>query len=129
MNGCSEWSYCHRNSNYLKPPWISTLNSNIDSDYWIPLILSRTSVTHLLLWLFYYWISTYNTQSEKRFDWMKDNNFFGRLFLFKQKINYYQIQQFVYKNFVVKNYFFIISTIKEFIFKNWKRSSCRTSFS
>ena len=44
-------------------------------------------------------------------------------------INYYQIQQFVYKYFVLKNCFFIISAIKEFIFKNRKRSSCRESFS
>ena len=44
-------------------------------------------------------------------------------------INYYQIQQFVYKHFVLKICFFIIPAIKEFIFKNWKRSSCRESFS
>ena len=44
-------------------------------------------------------------------------------------INYYQIQQFVYKNFVLKNCFFIITAIKEFIFKNRKPSSCRESFS
>ena len=43
-------------------------------------------------------------------------------------MNYYQIQQFVYKNFVLKNCFFIISAIKEFTFKNRKRSSCRGSF-
>ena len=39
-------------------------------------------------------------------------------------INYYQIQQFVYKNFILENYFLMISTIKEFIFKNQKRLIC-----
>ena len=33
---------------------------------------------------------------------------------FRKWINYYQIQQFVYKNFVMKNVFLLISAIKEF---------------
>ena len=34
---------------------------------------------------------------------------------------FYQIQQFVYKNFFLENVFLIVSAIKEFIFKNQKR--------
>ena len=33
-------------------------------------------------------------------------------------MNYYQMQQFVYKNFVMENVFLMVSGIKEFIFKN-----------
>ena len=39
---------------------------------------------------------------------------------FRKWINYYQIQQFVYENFVLKNVSLMVSTIKEFIFKNVK---------
>ena len=35
---------------------------------------------------------------------------------FRKWINYYQIQQFVYKNFVLENIFLMVSAIKEFIF-------------
>ena len=38
-----------------------------------------------------------------------------------------QIQQFVYKHFVLEIYFLIISAIKEFTFKNWIRSSYKKS--
>ena len=38
---------------------------------------------------------------------------------FRKGINYYQIQQFVYKNFVLENFFKMFSAIKKFIFKNW----------
>ena len=36
------------------------------------------------------------------------------------KMNYYQIQQFVYKNFVLENVFLMVSAIKKFIFENQK---------
>ena len=39
-----------------------------------------------------------------------------------------KFSKFVYKNFVLENCFLTISTIKEFIFKNWKRLSCREYF-
>ena len=42
---------------------------------------------------------------------------------------YYQIQQFVYKNFVLKNCLFIISAIKEFIFKIGKSQVAENLFS
>ena len=35
---------------------------------------------------------------------------------FRKWINYYQIQQFFHKNFVLKNVFLMVSDIKEFIF-------------
>ena len=74
---------------------------------------------------------------KKWFDTNKSRfTFFKKKFLYNMNvsyflnwINYYQIQQFVNKNFVLKNCFSIISAIKEFIFKNWKQSSCRESFS
>ena len=44
-------------------------------------------------------------------------------------INYYQIQQIVHKNFVVENWFLMVSAIKEFISENWKRQSCEDCFS
>ena len=47
---------------------------------------------------------------------------------FRKWINYYQIQQFVYKSFVLENVFLLVSAIKEFIFKNQKRWSCGKSF-
>ena len=37
---------------------------------------------------------------------------------FEKQINYYQIQQFVYKNIVLENVFLMVAAIKEFIFKN-----------
>ena len=36
-------------------------------------------------------------------------------------MNYYQIQQFVYKNFVLENVLLMVSAIKEFILKNRKQ--------
>ena len=36
---------------------------------------------------------------------------------FRKRINYYQIQQFVHKNFVLENVFLMFSAIKELIFK------------
>ena len=36
-------------------------------------------------------------------------------------MNYYQIQQFLKKKFVLENVFLMILAIKEFIFKNQKR--------
>ena len=44
----------------------------------------------------------------------KDSNF-------RKGINYFQIQQFVYKNFVLENVCLVVSAIEEFIFKNQKR--------
>ena len=40
---------------------------------------------------------------------------------FLKWMNYYEIQQLVYKNFILHNWFLMISVIKEFIFKNWER--------
>ena len=48
---------------------------------------------------------------------------------FLKWINCYQIQQFVYKNFVLENWFLLVSAIKEFISKNWERQSYEDSFS
>ena len=42
-------------------------------------------------------------------------------FQFLKWINYYQIQQFVYKSFVLENWVLIVSTIKEFISEKWER--------
>ena len=41
---------------------------------------------------------------------------------------YYQIQQFVYKNFVFESWFLMVSVIKEFVLKNWERLSCEDSY-
>ena len=49
-------------------------------------------------------------------------------FQFIKSINYYQIQQFVYKHFILENCFLMILAVKEFIFKNGKSSRCKESF-
>ena len=53
------------------------------------------------------------------------NNFFKEKILYNlavsnfwKLINYYQIQQFVYKNFVLENWFLMVSAVIEFTFKN-----------
>ena len=46
---------------------------------------------------------------------------------FRKWTNCYQIQQFVYKNFVLENVLLIVSANKEFIFKNQERWRCGKS--
>ena len=40
---------------------------------------------------------------------------------FLEWINYNQIQLFLYKNFVLENWFLMVSVIEEFISKNWEQ--------
>ena len=56
---------------------------------------------------------------------IKHGSFFRKKFLynftvsnFLKCINYYQIQKFVYKNFVLENLFLMVLAIKEFVSKN-----------
>ena len=49
------------------------------------------------------------------------------IFNFRKWINYYQIPQFIYKNFVLENVFLTVLAIKEFSFKNQKRWRCGKS--
>ena len=50
------------------------------------------------------------------------------IFNFRKWINYYQIQQYFYKNFILENVFLMASAIEEFIFKNQKQLSCGKYF-
>ena len=79
---------------------------------------------------FYFWRTFFLIASYQilQNDAILINHFFKKKILysltvsnFLKWINYYQIQKIVFKNFVLEISFWMLSVIKEFIFKNWGR--------
>ena len=124
------WLYC----------CITNLNLR-NTFFWTNYLLLLNENTNNFNYKFYFCPNLFSYRFEPNFKKWFDSNksrfiFLGKRFSSTWSFPIFEIELIIIKcsNLFIKILFwkivfFIISAIKEFIFKNWKRSSCRECFS